>query len=298
MNDNQARRVLLPIDGSATAKRAAEYLAGCGGSLNLGAIYVLNVQSIEEQAALAAAGDGNAPDYEERGLSATASARAVLDAARLPNSMTTRLGDPAVVIVRTAEEEEVDEIVMGSRSKEQVGDTIGSVAYNVIHRAHMPVTVVPAPRSDARREAPADTIHRILLAVDGSEHAGRAVRFVCRLQGVSRAAEVQLLNVMPSIPQGYVRGLLSEEMLDNFRSEARQQALDAASTALQATGLKFTVHVVSGDAAEKIVETASGLQCARIVMGTRGLSSVGGLILGSVAYKVIHLASIPVTLVK
>jgi nucleotide-binding universal stress UspA family protein len=298
MNDNQARRVLLPIDGSAHAERAAKYLSGCAGSLNLGAIYVLNVQSIEEQAALAAAGDGDAPDYEERGRSATASARAVLDTARLPNSMTTLLGEPAAVIVRAAEEEEVDEIVIGSRSKDHVGDIMGSVAYKVIHRARIPVTIVPTPRSDAQRGPPTDTVHRILLAVDGSEHAARAVRFVCRLQSASRAVEVQLLNVMPSIPQGYVRGLLSEEMLDNFRSDARQQALDAASTALQGAGLKFTVHIVPGDAAEKIVETASGLQCARIVMGTRGLSSVGGLVLGSVAYKVIHLASIPVTLVK
>jgi len=298
MNHNEARRVLLPIDGSPHAQRAAQFLASCAGSLNLGAIYVVNVQSIEEQAALAAAGDGDAPDYEERGRSATASARAVLDAARLPNSLSTLLGDPAAVIVRTAEEEEVDEIVMGSRSKDHVGDIMGSVAYKVIHRTHTPVTIVPTPRSDTQRAAPADGVHRILLAVDGSEHAARAVRFVCRLQSASRAIEVQLLNVMPSIPQGYVRGLLSEEMLDNFRSEARQQALDAASTALQGAGLKFTVHVIPGDAAEKIVETASGLQCVRVVMGTRGLSSVGGLVLGSVAYKVIHLASIPVTLVK
>ncbi|MCJ9712965.1 universal stress protein, partial [Bordetella hinzii] len=39
-------------------------------------------------------------------------------------------------------------------------------------------------------------------------------------------------------------------------------------------------------------------QCDRIVMGTRGLGAVGGLVLGSVAQKVIHLSPVPVTLVK
>ena len=58
------------------------------------------------------------------------------------------------------------------------------------------------------------------------------------------------------------------------------------------------VGVVAGHAAEKIVQVAREHQCTRIVMGTRGLGSIAGLMLGSVAYKVVHLSPIPVTLVK
>jgi nucleotide-binding universal stress UspA family protein len=297
MNDDNAHRVLLPIDGSAHAHRAAEYLAGCTGSLGIGAIYVLNVQSVEEQAALIADG-ASAPDYEERGRQATASARGVLDAARLPNSSITLLGDPAMVIVRVAEEEQVDEIVMASRSQGHLGDVIGSVAYKVIHRAHIPVTIVPASSRDSQHLPPPDSVHRILLAVDGSEPAAHAVHFVCGLRSPSTPIEVQLLNVPLPIPAGYVRGLLSEDMIDSYHREEREQALNAASAALEAAGLKFTVHMVPGQAAEKIVEIASRLRCARVVMGTRGLNAVAGIALGSVAYKVIHLSSIPVTLVK
>jgi nucleotide-binding universal stress UspA family protein len=290
-------RVLLPIDGSPHAERAAAYLANCTGSFAVSAIYVVNVQSIEEQAALATE-TGGAPDYEERGRQATARARSLLDAARLPNSLTTLLGDPPSVIVRTAEEEEVDEIIMGSRSKDALGDVIGSVAYKVIHRAHIPVTIVPAGREGAKKRPPVDAVHRILLAMDGSEHAQRAVRFVSRLKGASVPVEVELLNVQPSFPQGYVRGMLSEEMLASYQSEGSIGALNAAAEVLKAAGKACQVRVVSGDIAEEIVRVASEHHCARVVMGTRGLNAVAGMALGSVAYKVIHLSPIPVTLVK
>jgi len=295
MSDNPSHRVLLPIDGSAHAQRAAEYLANCAGALGIGTIYVLNVQSIEEQAALAAGGAGGAPEYEERGRKATAQARATLDSARLPNNTVTLLGEPPAVIVRAAEEEQVDEIVMGSRGLSHLTDVMGSVAYKVIHRARMPVTVVPA---SGQHTATSAAVHRILLAVDGSEHAARAVRFVCGLKSGAVPLEVHLFNAPLPIPPGYTRGLLSEDMLDNYHREERDKVLNAATAAVKAAGLKLEVHMISGDAAEKIAETAGKLQCTRIVMGTRGLSAVAGLVLGSVAYKVIHLASVPVTLVK
>jgi len=297
MNQSNSYRVLLPIDGSPHAQRAAAYLAGCTGSFAISAIYVINVQSIEEQAALLAEGVG-APDYEERGLQATADARRVLDAARLPNSLTTLLGDPAAVIVRTAEEEEVDEIIMGSRSKDGLGDVIGSVAYKVIHRARIPVTIVPAQREGVKPQPPVDAVHRILLAMDGSEHAERAIEFVSRLQSTTAPVEVELLNVQPTFPQGYVRGMLSEEMLASYQSEETVTALNAAAEVLEAAGMSSKVRVVSGDIADEIVKVASNLHCARIVMGTRGLTPVAGMVLGSVAYKVLHLSPIPVTLVK
>jgi nucleotide-binding universal stress UspA family protein len=298
MNQPKNRRVLLPIDGSAHAQLAAEYLATCAVALTIGAVYVLNVQSVEEQAALAAAGEGNAPDFRQRGMRATATARAALDAANVANSTSTLVGEPAAVIVRAAEEEQVDEIVMGTRSKQRISDALGSVTYKVIHQASVPVTVVPAASTLGSREGMRQAAHRVLLAVDGSEHAQRAVRFVCLLHSPKRAVEVELVNVQPSLEQGYIRGLLSEEMLANFSREEREKAINTAADALRAAELKFNVHSVSGDVAERIVGSAVELQCTRIVMGTRGLGTIAGIALGSVAYKVIHLSSLPVTLVK
>ncbi len=54
----------------------------------------------------------------------------------------------------------------------------------------------------------------------------------------------------------------------------------------------------SGAAAETILELARERRCAAIVVGTRGLGAVAGLVLGSVAGKIVQLAPVPVTLVK
>ena len=62
--------------------------------------------------------------------------------------------------------------------------------------------------------------------------------------------------------------------------------------------MKFDTHIVPGHPAETIVDVAKKHDCTRVVMGTRGLGTIDGLVLGSVAYKVLHLSPVPVTLVK
>ncbi|MEP7119188.1 MAG: universal stress protein, partial [Acidobacteriota bacterium] len=56
--------------------------------------------------------------------------------------------------------------------------------------------------------------------------------------------------------------------------------------------------VVGDDVAAQIAAQAEGLHCDALVMGTRGLGPVQSLLLGSITLKVIHLADVPVTLIK
>jgi nucleotide-binding universal stress UspA family protein len=53
-----------------------------------------------------------------------------------------------------------------------------------------------------------------------------------------------------------------------------------------------------GDAAPEIARAAARTNCESIVMGSRGMGAVKNLVLGSTATKVIHLATVPVTIVK
>jgi nucleotide-binding universal stress UspA family protein len=53
-----------------------------------------------------------------------------------------------------------------------------------------------------------------------------------------------------------------------------------------------------GHAGETIAEYVRQQHCNAVIMGTRGLGSTRGLVLGSVATKVVHLVNVPVTLVK
>ncbi len=52
------------------------------------------------------------------------------------------------------------------------------------------------------------------------------------------------------------------------------------------------------DAASTITEFADSHGCTQIVIGTRGHSGLTGTLLGSVAMKVVHLAKVPVLLVR
>jgi nucleotide-binding universal stress UspA family protein len=76
------------------------------------------------------------------------------------------------------------------------------------------------------------------------------------------------------------------------------KALRTARSRLDRAGIQYEYSVAVGPVAETIVKYAKRWQCDSILIGTRGLGLTAGLVLGSVALKVIHLAKIPVTLVN
>ena len=79
----------------------------------------------------------------------------------------------------------------------------------------------------------------------------------------------------------------SEDILRPMRSRRRSAA-----------GITFTSQILIGNIPKSIVSCAEALDCDGIVMGTRGMSAIGNLIMGYIATKVIHLTNLPVTLVK
>ena len=65
------------------------------------------------------------------------------------------VGSPAAAIVRAVETHGADEIIIGSRGLGRIRALIGSVAHDVIHRAHCPVTVIPERMADPDAAEPA-----------------------------------------------------------------------------------------------------------------------------------------------
>ena len=169
-----------------------------------------------------------------------------------------------------------------------------------MHHVAIPVTIVPKPQEEKLPTTRPSDIHRVLLAVDGSKHAARAVEYVCNLRGPRDLLQVELLNVPQAspIPPGYVWSFDQQEKLDSWHRKASEGVLQAATDALHAAGVHLNAHILAGPPAGNIVELAQKHDCTRIVMGTRGLGPIIGPVLGSVAYTVLHLSPIPVTLVK
>lgn len=139
---------------------------------------------------------------------------------------------------------------------------------------------------------------KLLVPVDGSPSSSRAVDYTVRLAGRGESIQVHLLHVQRPIMAGEISSLVSKEMLDELRREQSETATRAARERFSEAGIEHVVHIERGETAHTIADCARTQACDGIVMGTRGMGAIGNLVLGSVATKVIHLASVPVTLVK
>lgn len=139
------------------------------------------------------------------------------------------------------------------------------------------------------------TTKNILVPIDGSANSLRALKHAAERFRDSRHVQLMLLNVQPRMPSSrHVRTAMIKEHQQRMSEEALAPARALASR----LGAMFDCYFRVGDAAEVIASFAARTRCAEIIMGTRGLGRVRGLMLGSVTTKVIHLASVPVTLVK
>ena len=129
-----------------------------------------------------------------------------------------------------------------------------------------------------------------LVAVDGSDYSLRAVEQAARLASEASArASIDLINVQPWLGKEAAETELPQR---GWAATARARAL------LDAAGVPWRVRVIMGEAAPQIVRLAEALGSRGIIIGSHGLTSVQTLLLGSVAYKVIHMATVPVLVVR
>lgn len=139
---------------------------------------------------------------------------------------------------------------------------------------------------------------RLLVPVDGSDASQRAIEHLLKKLGwYKEPAEIHVLNVQYPL-HGDVSMFVSQDQIRQFHHDEGMKALQPARDRLQAAGVSCVLHIGIGEPAEIIVQYAREKQCDQIFMGTRGLGSVAGMLLGSVAMKVIHLSDTPLLLVK
>jgi nucleotide-binding universal stress UspA family protein len=141
---------------------------------------------------------------------------------------------------------------------------------------------------------------RILLAVDGSECAVRATRkLVDGAAAYKESPQVELVTVHLPVPHvgGFSGVVVSHEMIEQHYREEGEKALAPSKQILDQAKIRFTPHILVGDITKAIVEQADKSRCDMIYMGTRGMSAVPNMLVGSIATKVLHLARVPVVLV-
>ncbi len=144
-------------------------------------------------------------------------------------------------------------------------------------------------------------MHRVLIPIDGSETSLRAVRRFAALAPNLRQTEALLLNVQQPVTMSerIANGRPSEvQSREAPLREAGIKLLAPVQAVLESAGIPHAGHVAFGDPAATIAEFAKKNHCEQIIMGTHGLSAIANLVMGSVATKVLHFASMPVMLIK
>jgi len=135
----------------------------------------------------------------------------------------------------------------------------------------------------------------ILLPVDGSDHATRAAGYALKIAGLM-SAHVQLLNCHRPFPV---------KLGEPYFQQAIDKIVDKANTMLEPfrltlaeKGIEYADLIMEGPPAEKICDVARIENCEMIIMGSRGRSDLKGLLLGSVAHRVLQQAPCPVLVVR
>ena len=144
-----------------------------------------------------------------------------------------------------------------------------------------------------------DDFRRLLLAADGSPSAQHATQRVIDLRKQLRERDVQIhvVNVQRPLP-GDVGSYISGKTIDEYQRERSDHELAAVRTLLESAGVAFEEHRLVGNPGPTIARLAHEAGCHMIIMGTQGLGSRAGAILGSVAQSTLEHASVPVLMVK
>ena len=144
------------------------------------------------------------------------------------------------------------------------------------------------------------SLSKILIPVDGSPASLRAVDFAIEMVAQDPSTSLVLLHVQNTraMELASASEAMDTEWLRESGSRASAKALKDAIGKCEHAGVASEVLVRTGQIAEAVGQVAREENVKHIVMGTRGLGGIQGLLLGSVAMQVVHLAEVPITLIK
>ena len=141
---------------------------------------------------------------------------------------------------------------------------------------------------------------KILLAVDGSKHALRAVDCLIEHADWYRTKPaIELVTVHLPLPKLPRMGLVvGKNQIQRYYEDEGEVCLRTAKKKLDAAGLRYKASILVGPVAETLVQHAVKSRCDLIFIGSRGRTGLRSALLGSTAGKVLHISKTPVLLVR
>lgn len=144
------------------------------------------------------------------------------------------------------------------------------------------------------------TIKKILCPLELWEENTTKIVDYAAMMAKCFGAELILVHVTPKF-DSYTKAsivLASATTLEEEVLEESENKMKKLLGSAKLKDVKATSMIVSGDAAETILETATKKKADLIVMGTHGRSAVGRVLFGSIAEKIVRGSSIPVVTVR
>lgn len=141
-------------------------------------------------------------------------------------------------------------------------------------------------------------VRTLLVAVDFSDHSRAALDWALDLAR-DLGAKVHVIHAyaIPTTAATSYGVALPEDLWERVRAAADERLAEILERVREAR-LAGESHLVEGSPADAISDTARSIGADLIVMGTRGLSGLKHVLLGSVAERTLRLAPCPVLTVK
>ena len=194
-------------------------------------------------------------------------------------------GEPFERIVRVAQDEKCDLIVMGRSGVSHLArELMGGVTARVIGHTDKQVLIVP---ENARFD-----LSNILVAADGSPNSESALDLAYDLarENGSKLTAVKVVQTdeeMMALAPEHIR-----QMVENSR-----EYLDRLEEKCDHDGLRLNTFVREGEPHDQITKLADDLNASLIVMGTHGRKGLNRLLMGSVTERTIGYANCPVLVI-
>jgi nucleotide-binding universal stress UspA family protein len=139
---------------------------------------------------------------------------------------------------------------------------------------------------------------KILLAADGSDYTRHMLDYVATHQSwLGQGTELTVLTVVPAVPPR-AAAVLAPEVLSGYYADAAESVLGPLRTVLKEKGITAALKHRVGHAAEEIGREATASNADLIVMGSHGHGTIGSMVMGSVATKVLAGCKTPVLLIR
>ena len=148
----------------------------------------------------------------------------------------------------------------------------------------------------------------VLVATDGSEQSLKAARYLRDLFGETAPEKISVIAVVRPLAAVPFASDFGEERHAAQRAdadpggysfqEAAREAVDRVAQELAVMNTRVDTMVRGGTPADQIVRVADELEADLIVIGGRGKGAMEAIVLGSVAYRVLHHAPCPVLVTR